>query len=152
MDQVYIRRAFISDMGWIVDLISKYRRFFGYEDDDEKLYEFTESRLSNNESVIFIACKETPREKPVGIMQLYPLYSTLMLGKIWVLNDFFIEDHYRGMGLGQKMVDWAIDFASSDGAIHLDLKTQFTNLKAMNFYEKYGFDKDVVFMHYRYTL
>lgn len=87
-----------------------------------------------------------------GFMQLYPLYSTLMLGKIWVLNDLYIDEFYRAKGIGKKMLDRAIDFARSDGAIRLDLKTQFTNEKAKNFYESYGFEKDVVFVHYRYIL
>lgn len=38
MNPVCIKRALLSDINWVVSFMSKYRRFFGCEDDDGRLY------------------------------------------------------------------------------------------------------------------
>ena len=52
-----------------------------------------------------------------------------------------VRTRYRGAGIGEGMVDLAIEKASEDGAEKLNLLVFEKNIPALNLYKKMGFMK-----------
>ena len=57
------------------------------------------------------------------------------------LNRMFVHTHYRGTGLGQKLLDTALEFSRAHGFKDIVLNTHLLMHRAHNFYEKNGFEK-----------
>ncbi len=145
-----IRLANIHDLEAIVSLLAHYRNFYCCQNgSEEALKTFIETRLQHKESAILLAFLEN---KAVGIAQLYPCFSTLGLSKIWILNDLFVESNYRGHRIGKALINAAVAFAKKEGAKRIDLKTEHDNHTAKALYEKYGFQRDEIYDHYRFII
>lgn len=143
--RIIIRSATTNDVKDAAGLLVAYRAFYNLEPQSvETVESFIQERLNKNEVHILLAYI---KDKAVGIAQLYSGYSTLSLGKIWTLYDLYIDQNYRGKGIGRILLDACRDFARSDGGFRLDLKTERDNLPANVLYEKFGFSKDNVYVH-----
>ena len=71
------------------------------------------------------------------------------------LNRMFVEYKYHGGGLGQKLLDVAINFAKNEEFKELILNTYLTMKRAHNFYNKNGFKRigeDKENYHYKLEL
>ncbi len=55
------------------------------------------------------------------------------------IEDIAVSRQYRGMGLGRRLIDIAIQWAKNGGMRGLMAETQDTNLAACRFYHRCGF-------------
>lgn len=128
-----------SEQGELVfDLFDKYRVFYERESDIDAAKKFIQARLSNNESIIFVALEESSL-RPVGFTQLYPVYSSVRVSKNWLLNDLYIEKDFRKKGIGEALIRTAMDFAKNQHAKFVELSTATDNYTAQSLYEQIGF-------------
>lgn len=134
----------------IAPLFNEYRQFYGCKDDLEAGEQFIRARLREGSSVIFFA--RSPQGLGLGFVQLYPSHSSLRLAPILILNDVFVTQHARCVGLGRALVQRAADYACSQEARYLVLETQKENLRAQGFYEALGFVRDQQFLTYELEL
>ncbi len=133
-----VREAFIDDLSSIVKIVMKYRGFYGVESQDEEVVtEFIKSRLENNQSKIFIATSEC--DEVIGFIQLYPSYSTVSLKAQWILNDFFVDEDYRGKGYGTSLMSYVKEYFQNKAKGFI-LVTDKDNFTAKSFYDKNGWD------------
>lgn len=133
-----IKRINLSEANLVIGLFDKYRVFYKKDSDISLAEQFIKTRLSNNESVIFIALYG---EVPAGFTQLYPKYSSVSAVKNWILNDLYVEPNYRKQGIGEALIKTAMDFAKGDGATYVQLETAIDNYNAQSLYETIGFQK-----------
>ncbi|MFD1769369.1 GNAT family N-acetyltransferase [Sphingobacterium suaedae] len=131
-----IKQANVADLEDIISLFEAYRTFYRHPSDLQGCRKFLTERLAHKESVIFIVYLEG---KPVGFTQLYPKYSSARLAKNWILNDLFVDSDARNRGLGQQLIQTAVEFAQIDGATFVQLETQVENVIAQSLYKKMGF-------------
>ena len=124
----------------VADLFDKYRVFYKKESDIESGKQFIQARLDNNESVIFIAL-DTDKSTAVGFTQLYPTYSSVRVVKNWILNDLYVDKEYRKQGIGEKLIQNAMNFAKENNAKFVELSTAVDNYTAQSLYEQIGFKK-----------
>ena len=136
---VTIRRATEGDAGDIAKLFNDYRMFFGEPSDMPLAQEFLADRLRLTESVIFIA--QTPEEQYVGFAQLYPSFSSVSARRVWILNDLFITESARGMGIGTKILSKINAFGTDSNAKSILVETTTSNTGAQKLYESSGFQK-----------
>lgn len=54
--------------------------------------------------------------------------------------DFYVEQDYRGQGLGKQLMQVAKDIARQDNYRQIVLETQSTNTSAIKFYKSQGFE------------
>ena len=137
----------------VYELFNQYRIFYKQQPDIELSKKFIDARLNNNESVIFVVVNDT--SKPVGFTQLYPNYSSVRAIKNWTLNDLYVDKDYRKLGIGEKLIKTAMEFAKNDNANFVELSTAVDNYSAQSVYEKIGFKKqepDTSFYTYRIDL
>ncbi|MGN6619356.1 MAG: GNAT family N-acetyltransferase [Ilyomonas sp.] len=141
--------------GYLVfDLFDKYRVFYKQKSDIELAKCFIQTRLDNNESIIFVALVDDVSE-PVGFTQLYPEYSSVRAIKNWILNDLYVDKEYRKQGIGEKLIKTAMSFAKENNANFVQLSTAIDNYTAQSLYEKIGFEKqdpETDFYTYRISL
>lgn len=124
----------------VAELFDKYRVFYKKESDIESGRQFIQERLDNNESVIFVAL-DTDKSTLVGFTQLYPTYSSVRVVKNWILNDLYVDKEYRKQGIGEKLIQTAMNFAKENNAKFVQLSTAIDNYTAQSLYEQIGFKK-----------
>ena len=89
------RKAGINDLDDISKLFDSYRVFYRKESNLEQAKNFLQERISENDSKIFIA--ENTASEIVGFTQLYPLFSSTRMQKLWLLNDLFVDAKHRNI-------------------------------------------------------
>lgn len=142
-------RAGLEDVEELAPLFDEYRSFYGQPSDLEAAREFLKARLSNEESVIFMAVAgEGVDKRTYGLAQLYPSFSSITVQRMWILNDLFVTAEQRGQGLGSLLLEGVRGFAQGTGAKGLTLSTMTNNTGAQRLYEAQGYVRDESFFTY----
>ncbi|ALM09312.1 acetyltransferase [Sediminicola sp. YIK13] len=132
------RKAEIKDLDNLSVLFDNYRVFYSKETDIESAQNFLKDRISKNDSEIFVA--ENTEHQLVGFVQLYPLFSSVRMKKLWLLNDLFVNYDYRKKGISLGLIDKAKELVEKSGACGMYLETEKSNLVGNNLYPKAGFE------------
>lgn len=140
-----IKRAGLDYVKEAAQLFNLYRIYYEQKSDMEGAVNFLHERISNEESVIFLAYDQ---EQAVGFTQLYPTFSSVQMKRTWVLNDLFVHGEHRGKGFGEQLVNKAIEFADSKGAAGVLLETMQDNINAQRLYERIGFKKEENYFYF----
>lgn len=136
MEAVMIKEATIENLKQVVDIVMRYRAFYGVDEQrKEDVESFMKSRFENRQSKVFIATSEN--DEVIGFIQLYPSYSTVSLKPQWILNDFFVDKNYRKQGYGTKLMEYVKTYFE-DSAKGFILVTDKDNVTAKSFYDKNG--------------
>ena len=143
-----VRRASLDDLPSLGPLFDAYRVFYHQATDLDAAAGFLRERLANGESEVFLA--EDPDGTLLGFVQLYPVFSstTTPAGKLWLLNDLFVDEHHRRHGVGRALMERAERLARETGAVGLTLSTAVDNLRAQHLYEATGYRRETVFFVY----
>lgn len=131
-----IRTATIEDINSLAVLFDNYRVFYRKKTDPAAAQAFLKERLLNNDSIIFIAQQENTL---VGFTQLYPLFSSTRMKRIWLLNDLYVLPEFRGSGISHQLINAAKGLAIQTGAAGLLLETEKTNNIGNRLYPSAGF-------------
>jgi GNAT superfamily N-acetyltransferase len=121
-------------------LFDNYRVFYKKNTDVEAAKKFLRERIEKNESVIFVSFED--KDIMTGFTQLYPLFSSTRLKRLWLLNDLFVDSNYRGKGFSVALIDKAKEHCKETGACGLILETAKTNTIGNNLYPHTGFVLD----------
>jgi ribosomal protein S18 acetylase RimI-like enzyme len=140
-----IRKAKLQDLQHLTPLFDGYRQFYGEPGDLAAAGQFLEERLLNGESIIFIAFVEGTA---AGFTQLYPLFSSVSMQRLWLLNDLYVDMKFRRMGIGEGLLKAAQQFAKDTHSKGLILETQESNRSAQRLYDATGFKKEEGFFYY----
>jgi ribosomal protein S18 acetylase RimI-like enzyme len=124
------------DLKQLSILFDAYRVFYGKESDINAAKIFISERLNKADSVIYIASEE---ERLVGFVQLYPLFSSVQMKRLWLLNDLFIKEEHRRKGVAVKLMDKAKDLCRQTDSAGLLLETGKDNDAGNALYQKEGF-------------
>lgn len=133
MDIVRAKNEHISDVSSLFDL---YRQFYECDADIKLATQFITERITNDESVIFLARENNAA---VGFVQLYPSFCSVDAIKIFILYDLYVDKNFRKSGVGKQLMNRASEFAKQSGASRLDLLTAFSNKAGQHLYEKLGY-------------
>ena len=141
---VIVRPAEVSDLPRLADLFDAYRQFYGQPSRRPRAEAFLRERLERGDSKLFVAVHEGRIE---GFTQLYPSFSSLSMGPIWVFNDIFVAPDARGGGIGSALLERAHRLAEETGAAHMTLATARDNRSAIELYQRAGWQADDAFLH-----
>jgi GNAT superfamily N-acetyltransferase len=144
-------RAAAKDVPLLAPLFDAYRVFYGRSSDLKLAENFLSDRLNADESVIFY-CRQLSSDSPVGFTQLYPSFSSVSVGRIWILNDLFVSPEVRRLGVGRVLIQAAHDHARDTGALRVVLSTAHTNKTAQMLYESVGYIQDTEFRSYSFAI
>lgn len=149
MGQITVRQAVLADLETIVPLFDSYRQFYGRPSDPDAARTFLLERFNHGESVLFLAFDA---ETPVGLTQLYPMFSSISLARTLILNDLFVSSTARRRGVGSQLLSAAVEYAKNLGAVKLSLATEITNETAQALYQSLGWQLDEQFRVYHLPL
>ncbi|WP_405252161.1 GNAT family N-acetyltransferase [Dokdonia sp. Asnod3-C12] len=138
---MHIRKATLQDLDIITPLFDGYRQFYRQASDLEGAGVFLTERLTHNESTILIAFHDKEETEAVGFTQLYPLFSSVSMERMLLLNDLYITPIHRGKGIGTLLINSAKELCVSLQQKGIVLQTETTN-PAQQLYERLGFNKD----------
>lgn len=97
------------------------------------------NELADKETYCFFAEEEGV---PVAYLQFKESYDSFAEIKKWKaleLKRIYVLKDYQGKGIAQKLMDFFLDFATERNYEVVWLGVWEHNLKAQNFYSKYGF-------------
>lgn len=143
-----IIRASEEHLDLTATLFNAYRIFYKQKSNYYAARHFIQERLENNESVIFLAFDN---ETAVGLMQLYPFFSSVSMQRTWILNDLYVDEKSRRKGVAELLINVAKEFALESNSKWLLLQTASDNIPAQHLYEKTGWQKETD-IFYRYDL
>ncbi len=147
----HIVRAGHEHLPLLVPLFDDYRVFYERPSDLDGARDYLSERLSNLESVIFLALSGDG-EQGLGFTQLYPSYTSLRMRRLWILYDLYVSPQVRRQGVGRALMAHATEFATATGATRIELSTAMDNRPAQALYESLGYVKDNAFYFYELTL
>lgn len=144
--------ATLADADSIAPLFDAYRQFYEQPADIERSRAFIRERLRLEESHIILARSPGPDDAAVGFTQLYPLFSSTVMRRAWLLNDLYVVPEWRRHGIGRALLLAARDFARSTQAAEMFLETAKDNTIAQTAYEALGWQRETVFFKYNLPL
>jgi ribosomal protein S18 acetylase RimI-like enzyme len=144
-----IEKATSGDLGDLCVLFNDYRMFYGKDTDIEGAREFLRDRISNHESVIFLS--RVADHGVTGFVQLYPIFSSTRMQRLWLLNDLFVAPAHRRTGTSVALMDAAKSLAKETSACGLVLETARTNQIANKLYQRLGFTIDSDHNYYEWN-
>jgi GNAT superfamily N-acetyltransferase len=147
---MHIRRAGHPDLEVLTELFDGYRRFYHQTGDSDGGRRFLAARLGAGDSVVFLA--EDADGTGLGFTQLYPIFSSVQLRRVWLLNDLYVAEAARRGGVADALMDAAERFAREDGALVLQLQTGSDNLPAQALYRRRGWVQESGYQYYELAL
>jgi len=67
------------------------------------------------------------------------IVSTINPAKVGEIDSVFVEEHYRRMGVGGKLMQNALTWMDERGAVEKHVEVSFGNESAWGFYGRFGF-------------
>jgi GNAT superfamily N-acetyltransferase len=148
MNSTQVRQAVFADVEVLSEIFDQYRVFQGKSSDIEAASDFLKARFDHGESVIFLA---EVKGTAVGMAQLFPIYSSVSLARVYILNDLFVVQAGRRKGVATKLLSKIEEYARSNQAARISLNVAQDNLSAQALYQASGWCKDSeFFMYHRY--
>jgi len=133
-----VREAVHTDLEKLGSLFNGYRVFYKKESDIEAAKAFLSERLKNKDSEIYVC--ENEEESLLGFVQLYPLFSSTRMKKLWLLNDLFVDPASRGKGVSKHLIERAKKLVEESSACGMFLETGKSNFIGNSLYPKTGFE------------
>ena len=109
-----VRHAKLRDIEALGELLDGYRVFYDQPSDPAGARDFLAHRLGLGDSHLLVY--EGEDGELLGFVQLYPLFSTVRLAPLWLLNDLFVAPNARDRGIGRALMNAARDLALANGA------------------------------------
>jgi ribosomal protein S18 acetylase RimI-like enzyme len=150
---ISIRRATLADLDQLAPLFDAYRQFYQQAPDPEGARRFLRERLQNEESVVLLALHSGEgTQSAVGFVQLYPMFSSVGMRRVWILNDLYVDPGCRRHGIARQLMQAAAEFVRGTEASQMRLATARDNGPARALYEALGYRLDETFDHYQLAL
>lgn len=152
MSDLTVRQATAADLDAAVPLFDGYRRFQGEPADLPGARAFLKARFEHGDSVVFLAEAAvgagTGRPAAVGFAQLYPIYSSVAMARVFILNDLFVAEAGRRRGVASALLAAVEAHGRRFGAVRLSLNVTRDNTPGQALYAGRGWQRDEQFFMY----
>lgn len=116
-------------------LLSCKNDFFSMQMHDEnKLREFADKYSRN--AIVFVA------EENKDVLGFIAFYANDLATRCAFISSIIIRRLYQDKGIGSQLIDKAEEYAKLNEMIDVALEVDRTNMRAINFYRKKGYDFD----------
>lgn len=144
------RKAVVHDLKELRILFDNYRKFYRKETDIAGAGIFLMERIVNNDSEIFIA--ENDVREVIGFAQMYPIFSSTRMKRLWLLNDLFIQPEYRSKGISIALINECKNLCRQTNSCGMILETAKDNTIGNDLYLKTGFLPDSDHNYYEWEI
>jgi GNAT superfamily N-acetyltransferase len=124
----------------LLPLIAAYQRFYEVEEIDTERNRSYFSRFTepSEEGLLLGAWIE---DDPVGFACLYWHKSSLSAGDTVLMNDLYVEEGQRGLGVGRKLIEASAKVTRERGVEILEWATAPDNERAQRLYDSFGAER-----------
>ncbi len=143
-----IRTADLKDVEELSHLFHAYRQLSVSLENSATITDseqWLEDRISHGEAAFLVA---EINGSFVGFATLYKGFSSVSLQKYWTLNDLYVKDEARSLGVGNALMAKADKFALDTNAKGIELETAISNTVAQSMYEKLGYVENTKYKSY----
>ena len=151
---ITIRRTRREDVGPIVAMLADDPLGGARERIEDPLPQsyYTTFETLQREPNILLVVAEDGEGAVVGCLQLCILPGLSSQGASrGLIEDVRVASHCRSRGIGEQLVQWAVEEARERGCKLVELLTHHTRVDAQRFYERLGFARSHVGMTIRFS-
>ena len=139
-----IQKLSLKNLTDMNDMFSLYQEFYEIDEkniDKESNINFFKEILKNyNSGQMFVSYIDW---EPVGMITLYYTYSSLSKQKVWILNDLYLLDKYRGKWYWKEMIKYSMNFFKEQWIKKMTLETHTDNIWAQKLYDSLGWEWEI---------
>lgn len=152
MSEVVIRRMEERDAGVVAHLWYQlsvhhevYAKYYAVKPGTESTLVEHVRDLMNRNCVFYIA---EVGGRIVGFVSGYVVMRNpqLAIERIGKVDNIFVDDSFRGLGIGTKLLEALLTYFKRQGTTYTELSCDFANEKALRLYKKLGFKEQKVMM------
>lgn len=131
-----IRNATVNDMSAVYDLVCELASF---EKEADKVAITIETLKKDGfgKQLKFHCFVAEKQGSVIGMALIYPRYSTWK-GAIIHLEDLIVKETFRGLGIGDALLNEVVSYAHKQGAKRINWEVLDWNEGAIKFYERKG--------------
>ncbi|QSX35824.1 GNAT family N-acetyltransferase [Shewanella sedimentimangrovi] len=141
-----IQQAGSEHLDQLAPLFDEYRQFYGQQADPERARGFIAARMAESSSLLFIATDQ--QGLGLGFAQIYPSFSSIAARPIFILNDLYVTQYARCVGVGKALLAQVKACARERGIAVIKLETATNNTRAQALYQAEGFVREQGFFSY----
>jgi ribosomal protein S18 acetylase RimI-like enzyme len=145
-----IRSMAPGDVPTVIGLV---REFAAFEDLSDYC-EVTEERLNAamfGDNTVVEGLIALDGEVAIGYAIFFPNFASFRGRRGLYLEDIYVNDAYRGKGVGEAMIRQLARLAASRGFERIDFLVLDWNTPAVSFYQKLGALRDDDERHFKFT-
>jgi GNAT superfamily N-acetyltransferase len=125
-----------------LDMMGRLYSEAGAAHDRERARRAAEGLMANPELggvwLIHVDCEQVNGE-PVGYLCVTLCYSLEFDGRFALLDELYLEESWRGKGIGAQAIAFAAEWSRARGLAAIRLEVARTNSRAMELYRREGF-------------
>ena len=134
---ITLRKARPTDIPQLVGLLKElFMIEADFDFDPKKQTDGLSLLLKSEKDCVWVA--ELDDNKVLGLCSVQTLISTAEGGWVGLLEDLIVSADYRNQGIASKLIAEAVAWAESQGLKRLQLLADKNNGRALNFYQKQG--------------
>nr|WP_315023263.1 GNAT family N-acetyltransferase [uncultured Aminipila sp.] len=136
------------------------REFMAYEIKDEDFWNNTDSNSDERFALTFDEALQHPElitllliekeKKVIGFANLMTIFSVWSHGKALILDDLYINQEFRGNGIGRFVMQFIETYAREHGCKRLQFQSEYTNPEAHRFYDQLGYVSESMYFYVKY--
>ena len=96
-----IQQATSENIKDITALFDEYKVFYKPKYDINSAAALIPERITKSDSVIFLADIDV---QVVGFPQIYPMFLSVSMQKLYVLKDIYVDPTHKGKGIGKILL------------------------------------------------
>lgn len=123
----------------VAALLVAFRDHMGSDWPSENAFLASVERLLEDRDTEFLLATPDDDSPPAGVLQLRFRLSVWRAAPDAWLEDLFVQEHARRAGVGDALVQLAIERATERGAKRIELDANEQNAAALALYEQHGF-------------
>tara|TARA_R110001606_G_C15404643_1_gene654167 strand:+ start:44316 stop:44774 length:459 start_codon:yes stop_codon:yes gene_type:complete len=77
----------------------------------------------------------------IAMVNILYTVSTALGARVGILEDMVVSKSHRGVGVGSKLIEFALEYAKQQGCKRMTLLTDHDNETGHGFYQKHGFSR-----------
>jgi GNAT superfamily N-acetyltransferase len=136
MEEIIIRNGTADDVDAVMDLVQELALY--EKAPHEVTHTAAQMRLDGfGDRPLFNLLVAEHAGVVVGMALCYVRYSTWK-GAMTYLEDFYVQEPYRGQGIGHRLFEQCVKQAKADGMAGICWQVLDWNEPALNFYRKYN--------------
>ncbi|HET6919445.1 MAG TPA: GNAT family N-acetyltransferase [Jiangellaceae bacterium] len=125
------------DLPDLLPLMRAYCHFYAVEPTDTQLERLARALVADpaHEGVQLLARRDT---LPVGFATCFWTWETTHGNRVAIMNDLYVDERARGLGIGRALLEACRDLAAQHGATRLSWQTAPDNVRAQHLYDTTG--------------